>query len=250
MNPTSTDEISINGVKVSTDSMLETLLQMEDAVENELQLVQHWVCADVFPLLKKNPEIKSALADCDLVHSNCGLFCLFSSWRTGKVLPNVSSNVLISNFLKLVEDSNYRVFFLGNRYELVSNLSAHYSKKLSQRVIAGFHHGNFTPHQEADIAKQVADSGAQIVITDLDVATQTRFVANHPKLLRRVNVFTGHSGIFEKLAKQENVFKQCKASEFWEKVKTIKSALNHTALLSKFKAAACLMGDAIHGELN
>lgn len=246
MNSTITDEISINGVRVSADSMLETLLQMEDAVENEQQLVQHWVRADVFPLLKKNPHIKLALADCDLLHSHCGVMSLLSSWRSGRALPNVSSNVLISNFLKLADDSSYRVFFLGNRYELVSNLSAHFSNELSQRVVAGFHHGNYTPDQEADVAKQIADSGAQIVITDMDVTAQTQFVAKYPKLLRRVNVFTGHSGIFEKLAKQEGLFKHHRTSEFWEKVNVVKNALNHTAVLNKFKAAASLMVGVIH----
>jgi N-acetylglucosaminyldiphosphoundecaprenol N-acetyl-beta-D-mannosaminyltransferase len=246
MNSIISDQLQVNGVHMSGDSMFESLLQLEDAVENENQLIQHWVRPDTLPKLKKHKALKNALDACDLIHSDSGIFCALSTWRSGKSLPTVASQKVIANLIRLADDNGYRVFFLGSRFEIVSNLAAHYSNETGSRTVCGFHHGMYRPEDEQSIAEQIADSGAQIVITDMDVVTQVNFTKRHAHLLSRVNVFTGHSGVFDKLTKYEGLFKQSRFSYLWEGLENLGKALQKDNVVNKFRATFCLLAGAIH----
>jgi N-acetylglucosaminyldiphosphoundecaprenol N-acetyl-beta-D-mannosaminyltransferase len=104
---------------------------------------------------------------------------------------------LMENLVELAHKKEYKIFFLGAREEIVSNVVSIYSNKFSPNIIAGYRNGYFDNDQEKSIAKQVSDSGANMLFVAISSPKKEIFLNENKSILKNVNFIMGVGGSFD-----------------------------------------------------
>ena len=72
-----------------------------------------------------------------------------------------------------------------------------YSNQYSSNIIAGYRNGYFKEDEEQQIAKQISDSGANILFVAISSPTKENFLYDNKTLLNKVNFVMGVGGSFD-----------------------------------------------------
>ena len=72
-----------------------------------------------------------------------------------------------------------------------------YSDKYSNDIIAGYRNGYFDENQEQDIAKQISQSGANILFVAISSPKKEFFLNQNKQFLKNVNFIMGVGGSFD-----------------------------------------------------
>ena len=104
------------------------------------------------------------------------------------------------NLAALAHDKKYKIFFLGAKEEVVSKVVETYSQEYSSNIIAGYRNGYFSEDDEAEIAEQIVNSGANILFVAISSPTKENFLYKHRKALSKVNFIMGVGGSFDVVA--------------------------------------------------
>lgn len=75
-----------------------------------------------------------------------------------------------------------------------------YTKQYSSTIIAGYRNGYFKKEEEKDIAKQISESGANILFVAISSPTKENFLYENKALLKKVNFIMGVGGSFDVVA--------------------------------------------------
>jgi len=73
----------------------------------------------------------------------------------------------------------------------------HYSEIYSPEIIAGYRNGYFKKEDEPVIARQIADSGANILFVAISSPTKENFLFQQRDTLKKVNFVMGVGGSFD-----------------------------------------------------
>ena len=95
---------------------------------------------------------------------------------------------------------NYKIFFLGAKQDILENVIEHYSNLYSKNIIAGFQNGYFEKSEEQIIAKQIAESGANILFVAMTSPKKENFLHEQNNALKAVNFIMGVGGSFDVIA--------------------------------------------------
>ncbi|HVW58955.1 MAG TPA: WecB/TagA/CpsF family glycosyltransferase, partial [Puia sp.] len=79
----------------------------------------------------------------------------------------------------------------------VRTVVEHYSNIYSPAIIAGYRNGYFSKEDEPGIARQIADSGANILFVAISSPTKENFLFQHRDVLKKVNFVMGVGGSFD-----------------------------------------------------
>jgi N-acetylglucosaminyldiphosphoundecaprenol N-acetyl-beta-D-mannosaminyltransferase len=99
--------------------------------------------------------------------------------------------------VELAYQNQYKIFFFGAKEEVVKTVVDRYSNDYSPKIIAGYRNGYFKKDEEQDIAKQISDSGANILFVAISSPTKENFLYENKKLLNKVNFIMGVGGSFD-----------------------------------------------------
>jgi N-acetylglucosaminyldiphosphoundecaprenol N-acetyl-beta-D-mannosaminyltransferase len=119
----------------------------------------------------------------------------------GKPLPERVAGIdLMQNLVRLAQEKGYKIFFFGAKEEIVKAVVDKYSKEYSPEIIAGYRNGYFKKEEEKEIARQIADSGANILFVAISSPTKENFLSQNSELLKKVNFTMGVGGSFDVVA--------------------------------------------------
>jgi N-acetylglucosaminyldiphosphoundecaprenol N-acetyl-beta-D-mannosaminyltransferase len=107
---------------------------------------------------------------------------------------------LMINLVEMAHQNNYKIFFFGAKEEVVKKVVEDYSKLYSKDIIAGFRNGYFRKDEEPAIAKQISESGANILFVAISSPTKENFLYENKLLLKNVNFIMGVGGSFDVVA--------------------------------------------------
>ncbi|MCB0759974.1 MAG: WecB/TagA/CpsF family glycosyltransferase [Flavobacteriales bacterium] len=190
----------IFGIPVARLTMLETLLAVEEAIEDKRQIHHIVVNAGKIVSMQKDPELRDSVLEADLINAD-GMAVVWASKLLGKSLPERVAGIdLMENLVKMAHENRYKVFFLGAREEVVKQCVDHYSELYSPALVAGYQNGYFTKEEEADVAAQIADSGANILFVAMTSPMKEIFLEKYKQVLSRVNMIMGVGGSFDVVA--------------------------------------------------
>lgn len=177
--------------------MQETLTVIEETVANNNQLHHVVVNAGKIVSMQDDLQLRKSVNESDLINAD-GQAVVWASKFLGKPLKERVAGIdLMINLVELAHRKNYKIFFFGAKEEVVKTVVDTYSNQYSSNIIAGYRNGYFKKEEEQTIAKQISDSGANILFVAISSPTKENFLYENKNLLKNVNFIMGVGGSFD-----------------------------------------------------
>ena len=194
------NRIHILNSNIDNLSMQETLIRVEVTIEDNGQLHHVVVNAGKITALQNDLQLRHSVNESDLINAD-GQAVVWASRFLGKPLKERVAGIdLMVNLVELAYKKNYKIFFFGAKESVVKTVVEKYSNQYSSDIIAGYRNGYFDKNEEKEIAKQISDSGANILFVAISSPTKENFLYENKELLNKVNFIMGVGGSFDVVA--------------------------------------------------
>ncbi|PWI29840.1 glycosyltransferase [Flavobacteriaceae bacterium LYZ1037] len=178
-------------------SMQETLQDIERVIESKKQLHHVVVNAGKIVAMQDDLQLRKSVNESNLINAD-GQAVVWASKLLGKPLKERVAGIdLMVNLVELAAKNNYKIFFFGAKEEVVKTVVDVYTDQYSSNIIAGYRNGYFKKDEEQDIAKQISNSGANILFVAISSPTKENFLYENKTLLKGVNFVMGVGGSFD-----------------------------------------------------
>jgi len=178
-------------------TMLQSLNLIDQAVSDGKHIHHSVVNAGKIVLMQKDVQLRESVNSADLINAD-GQAVIWASKLLGKPLKERVAGIdLMENLVELAHQKNYKIYCLGAKEEVVSKVVSHYKEKYSPKIIAGYRNGYFTKEEEPKIAKEIAESGANILLVAITSPKKENFLYENRETLKVVNFIMGVGGSFD-----------------------------------------------------
>lgn len=194
------NRISILNISVDNYSMKETLQFVEESIALN-KYIQHVVVnAGKIVSIQNDLQLRKSINESNLINVD-GQAVVWASKLLGKPLKERVAGIdLMVNLVELAHKKNYKIFFFGAKEEVVKSVVDKYTTEYTSKIIAGYRNGYFKKKEEQNIAKEIANSGANILFVAISSPTKENFLYENKKLLKKVNFVMGVGGSFDVVA--------------------------------------------------
>ena len=192
--------INILNTKTDNYSMSESVKLIDSTIHNNSQINHVVVNAGKIVDLQSDLQLRKSVNDCDLINAD-GQAVVWASKVLGKPLKERVAGIdLMINLVELAHKKKYKIFFFGAKETVVKTVVEKYSSQYSPDIIAGYRNGYFTKEDEKSIAKQISNSGANILFVAISSPTKENFLYENRELLKTLNFTMGVGGSFDVVA--------------------------------------------------
>ncbi|MEO9512907.1 MAG: WecB/TagA/CpsF family glycosyltransferase [Flavobacteriaceae bacterium] len=189
--------INILRTFVDNLSMGETIDLIDKTINNSEQLHHVVVNAAKIVAMQKDLELRQSVNGADLINAD-GQAVVWASKFLGKPLKERVAGIdLMENIVNLANHKGYSIFFFGAKEGIVKKVVEIYSKKYSNKVVAGYRNGYFDEGQEKEIALQIQQSGAHILFVAISSPTKENFLYQNKERLSKLKFIMGVGGSFD-----------------------------------------------------
>jgi N-acetylglucosaminyldiphosphoundecaprenol N-acetyl-beta-D-mannosaminyltransferase len=192
--------IDFLGIPVDSLTMQETVNRIDEAIMSNEKINHVVINAGKVVSMLKDKELFNSVVSCDIINAD-GQSIVWAARFLGKNIPERVAGVdLMEELVKLAYKRNYKCFFFGAKEEVVKKVVETYSQKYDNKIIAGYRNGYFTADEEPEIAKQIADSGSQLLFVAITSPKKENFLFNYKDVLNKINFTMGVGGTFDVIA--------------------------------------------------
>ncbi|HUH18894.1 WecB/TagA/CpsF family glycosyltransferase [Albibacterium sp.] len=192
-------KIELFGCPIHQLSMEQTIAIIDHSIENRIFLQHVVVNAAKLANMQKDAQLKESIINCNIINAD-GQAVVWASKLLGKALPERVAGIdLMENLVKLANQRNYRIFFFGAKEDIVRKVVDKYSDIYSPGIIAGYRNGYYSKEDEPEIAKQIADSKADILFVAITSPKKEIFI-NAYKDIMNTPFTMGVGGSFDVVA--------------------------------------------------
>lgn len=193
-------KVDFLGIPVDSHTMEETIERIDQAIQADEHINHVVINAGKVVSMMKDKELFNSVLACDIINAD-GQSIVWAARFLGKKIPGRVAGVdLMQELIKLAAQRGYKCFFLGAREEVVKKVVDRYTREYGKNIIAGYRNGYFSAEQEPAVARQIAESGAQMLFVAITSPKKEKFLYNHEKILSKVNFTMGVGGTFDILA--------------------------------------------------
>jgi len=191
------NRINILNTTIDNLTMQETLHAIEQSISKSEQIHHVVVNAGKIVSMQKDLQLRQSVNSSDLINAD-GQAVVWASKLLRKPLKERVSGIdLMIKLVELAFKKKYKIFFFGAKEEVVSQVVKKYTSQYSYDIIAGYRNGYFQKEEEQDIAREISDSGANILFVAISSPTKENFLFENKQLLQRVNFIMGVGGSFD-----------------------------------------------------
>lgn len=191
------NKINILNTHIHNVTMQETLAIVDNTISKGEQLHRVVVNAGKIVAMQSDLQLRQSVNESDLINAD-GKAVVWASKILGKPLKERVAGIdLMVNLVELAHKKDYKVFFFGAKEEVVKAVVENYSKTYSPNIIAGYRNGYFKKEEEQDIAREIANSGANMLFVAISSPTKENFLYDNKALLQKVNFIMGVGGSFD-----------------------------------------------------
>jgi len=192
--------IEILNTRIHNLTMKETLQIVDNTISEGKQLHHVVVNAGKIVAMQKDLQLRQSVNESDLINAD-GQAVVWASKILGKPLKERVAGIdLMVNLVQLAHDKNYKIYFFGAKEEVVKKVVEAYTDQYSPNIIAGYRNGYFKKEEEESIAREIAESGANILFVAISSPTKENFLYENKALLQKVNFVMGVGGSFDVVA--------------------------------------------------
>lgn len=188
------------GIPVDTLTMEETIARIDLAIRENKRIRQVSLNAGKMVLIQTDKELYNSVVSCDIISPD-GQSIVWASRFLGKYLPGrVAGCDLMQKIVNLASKNKYKCFFFGATETVIKRVVDTYKSLYGPDIIAGYRNGYFTKAEGPLIARQIVDSGAQILFVAITSPKKENFLCDHADILKKVNYTMGVGGTFDIIA--------------------------------------------------
>lgn len=194
--PIATHRVNILDVPVDPLTMKNALAQIDEFVRSGRP--HHVFTADATGIMqaRHDPKLREIVQQADLITAD-GAGVMFASRMHGEALPERVSGVdLVERICALAAKKGYTVFFFGASEGVAHAAAAVLAVRHPGLKIAGTRHGFFSPADEPNIVREIADAKPDVLFVALGIPKQESFIHDHFEQLG-VPVMIGIGGSFD-----------------------------------------------------
>lgn len=175
--------IELLGSPLDPVTMRDALRLVEDAVIRREPLRHVAMNAAKLVAMRDDPVLRRSIETAHLVTAD-GQSIVWASRLLGHALPERVTGIdLMENVLALASRHGFRVFTLGAREDVVRDAMQVLRRRHPGLNIVGAVDGYFTPEQEADVVRRVAEAAPDILFVALSTPKKELFLASHQDAL-------------------------------------------------------------------
>lgn len=194
------NRIDILNTTIDNLSMQETLQIVDHTIMKGEQLHHVVVNAGKIVSMQKDLKLRKSVNESDLINAD-GQAVVWASIILGKPLKERVAGIdLMTRLVELSHKNNYKIFFFGAKQEVVKSVVDKYTNEYTSNIIAGYRNGYFKKEEEKDIAREISNSGANILFVAISSPTKENFLYENKDLLKKVNFIMGVGGSFDVVA--------------------------------------------------
>jgi N-acetylglucosaminyldiphosphoundecaprenol N-acetyl-beta-D-mannosaminyltransferase len=180
--------------------MKETIELVDKAIQKKQHINHVVINAGKVVSMQKDRQLFESVVSCDLINADGQSIVWASRFLGGKLPERVAGSDLMQYLVKLAAEKGYKCFFLGAKEEVVKKVVDIYIQQYGPSIIAGYRNGYFKKPEEFSVAKQIADSGAQLLFVAITSPKKENFMYEYRELLSGVNFTMGVGGTFDVVA--------------------------------------------------
>lgn len=176
--------ISLSGIPIDPLTMEQTLNRIDRSIAEKRML--HHVVVNAAKLVnaQKDPDLKASIVNCDIINAD-GQAIVWAARLLNQPLPERVAGIdLMENLVKMAAEKNYKIFFLGAKEEVIQRMVAKYRAAYGDKIIAGSRNGYFKKEEEPQIARQIADSKADILFVAITSPKKEIFLDTYKNLIQ------------------------------------------------------------------
>jgi N-acetylglucosaminyldiphosphoundecaprenol N-acetyl-beta-D-mannosaminyltransferase len=193
-------KIDFMGIPVDTHSMKETIERIDNAIQSGEHINHVVINAGKVVSMMKDKELFQSVLACDIINAD-GQSVVWAARFLGHKIPGRVAGIdLMQALIKLAHMKNYKCFFLGAEEAVVKKVVETYTAAYGPGIIAGYRNGYFTEEEEPVVAKQIANSGAQMLFVAITSPKKEKFLYKYEGILKDVNFTMGVGGTFDIIA--------------------------------------------------
>lgn len=174
-----TDRIDMMGCQIDNLSMEETLQKIEGFINSGSH--QQHVVVNVDKLVKasRDPDLRRIINDCALVNAD-GMPVVWASRLLGKGLKERVAGVdLFDALMERSAEKAWRVYLLGAKEDVVSEVKSLYERRYPALRIAGYRNGYWKPEEESDVVEQIKAARADLLFVAISSPKKEQFLGRH-----------------------------------------------------------------------
>ncbi|MDQ1815233.1 WecB/TagA/CpsF family glycosyltransferase [Massilia sp. CCM 9210] len=190
------DRIDMMGCLMDNLTMEETLQKVEGFIAAGTPH-QH-VVVNVDKLVKANrdPELRRIINECALINVD-GMPVVWAARLLGKPLKERVAGVdLFEALMKRAAEKGWRVYLLGAREEVVSDVKRIYEKKYAGMIVAGYRNGYWKAEEEAGVVEQIAAARADLLFVAISSPKKEHFLGQYQAQMK-IPFAMGVGGTFD-----------------------------------------------------
>jgi N-acetylglucosaminyldiphosphoundecaprenol N-acetyl-beta-D-mannosaminyltransferase len=197
MKPT---RVNFLGIPLDPLTMQQTIDEVDEAIRTNARINHVVINAGKVVSMQTDKQLFESVVSCDIINAD-GQAIVWASRFLGGYLPErVAGADLMQELVKLAAQKKYKCFFLGAKEEIVKKVVDIYTQQYGTSIIAGYRNGYFKKEEEEAVAKQISDSGAQLLFVAITSPKKENFMYAHRNLLAKVNFTMGVGGTFDVVA--------------------------------------------------
>lgn len=209
---TETPKVDLFGIPVDALTKDETLDRIHDVIKNRGSMHIGVVNAAKVVNMQRDPALREAVLESDMILAD-GAAVVLASKVLGKPLPErVTGIELMFGMFERGMSHGYRVFCLGATEEVSQKVADTLAKEYPGVILAGRRNGYFSKDEEESIARQIAESKADILLVAITSPKKEQFMARWNDLMQ-VPIVHGVGGSFDVMAGKVK-----RAPELWQKM--------------------------------
>jgi N-acetylglucosaminyldiphosphoundecaprenol N-acetyl-beta-D-mannosaminyltransferase len=191
------ERITLMGCSIDNLSMEETLQTVEGFIATGKPHQHVVVNVDKLVKASRDAELRRIINDCALVNVD-GMPVVWASRLLGKPLKERVAGVdLFEALMRRAGDKGWRVFLLGAKEEVVSQVAATYQRKYPKLVLAGYRNGYWKDGaEEAQVVGQIRDARPDLLFVAISSPKKEQFLGRYQAEMK-VPFAMGVGGTFD-----------------------------------------------------
>ncbi|MDR1583350.1 MAG: WecB/TagA/CpsF family glycosyltransferase [Prevotellaceae bacterium] len=187
-------------IPVASVTMQQTIQAIDQCIQNNDHIQHVVINAGKVAAMQKDKNLYDSVVNCDLINAD-GQSVVWAVRFLGKYLPERVAGIdLMENLVALAHQKGYKCFFFGAKENVVRRVTAIYAEKYCPEIIAGYRNGYYKQDEEGAIARQIGESGANILFVAISSPQKEVFVNTYKDALLKVNFTMGVGGSFDVVA--------------------------------------------------
>ena len=190
-------QIKIFGISIDNLTPQEVLNRVQKTISNNQQVHVEGVNASKIVDMQHDKVLYDSVVNSSLITPD-GQSIVWASKMSGNPLKGRVAGIdLMHNLVAMAHQKKQKIYLLGAKQQVVEKVANTYAKKYSPELVAGYRNGYFTPQQEAQIAKDISDSNAQMLFVGIASPLKEHFIHKHKEALKNINLIMGVGGSFD-----------------------------------------------------